>query len=477
MLPPLCTLPVSSTSAPPFTRSPVVPGYPVRGSPSADASGDFARGDFDFDRRRVIARSSSVPSPSVPPPRPSTPCVASSPSSSAPGNSSSRGVKKSDSLSNAVDASLSAVDGNRRSRAIGFHASGHPSDIGDTRHASMTLGMAVPAAVARACPSPSFRAWDPGVARRWTRDHRARDERHGDLVCHAASGMGAGSTRSLVEEPGAGEGPFTALGFAAASLAVSPAAWSGRGVRRVSARVVRRDEGRGSPSAISLAASIDPGWIVGLHLGGGFIFVFSDDGSAVAGHRRRPSRGLALRVHRHLRVPIARAAAADVVGEGRLAGRVALAGDPLEVLLAEPPSRGTAVSTARRRAGAGRATRRRAPRAAPAPRACRGRWNPTRRRREVRCPPRFCRPGSRRRCHPSIRREWWRRPARFLRRCRPFRRAIPRRPRPSARPTSLSWMPGVSARRAPLAPPSMPERTSSEGQMLGSNLECYFLGG
>ena len=154
MLPPLCTLPVSSTSAPPFTRSPVVPGYPVRGSPSADASGDFARGDFDFDRRRVIARSSSVPSPSVPPPRPSTPCVASSPSSSAPGNSSSRGVKKSDSLSNAVDASLSAVDGNNRSRAIGFHASGHPSDIGDTRHASMTLGMAVPAAVARACPSP-----------------------------------------------------------------------------------------------------------------------------------------------------------------------------------------------------------------------------------------------------------------------------------------------------------------------------------
>jgi len=152
--------------------------------------------------------------------------------------------------------------------------------------------------------------------------------------------MGAGSTRSLVEEPGAGEGPFTALGFAAASLAVSPAVWSGRGVRRVSARVVRRDEGRGSPSVISLAASIDPGWIVGLHLGGGFIFVFSDDGSAVAGHRRRPSRGLALRVHRHLRVPIARAAAADVVGEGRLAGRVALAGDPLEVLLAEPPSRG-----------------------------------------------------------------------------------------------------------------------------------------
>ena len=82
---------------------------------------------------------------------------------------------------------------------------------------------------------------------------------------------------------------------------------------------------------------------------------------------------------------------------------------------------------------------------------------------------------SRRRCcHPSIRREWWRRPARSLRRCRPFRRAIPRRPRPSARPTSLSWMSGVSA-RAPLAPPSMPERTSSErGAIVGVKSRMLF---
>ena len=100
--------------------------------------------------------------------------------------------------------------------------------------------------------------------------------------------------------------------------------------------------GRGAPPA-GAARDVPAGSIFGRDLvfsavlrivGRGLVLVLADDGSAVAGHR--PDRGFSLRVHRHLRVLVV-PAAADVVRERRLSGRVSLARHAPQVLLAQPP--------------------------------------------------------------------------------------------------------------------------------------------
>ena len=141
------------------------------------------------------------------------------------------------------------------------------------------------------------------------------------------------------EETRAGEGALAALGLAGASFARVPAVLARDRSFAGGARVGRV----GAPPA---GAARRPGSIFGRDLcvfsavlrpvvGRGLVLVLADDGSAVAGHR--PDRGFSLRVHRHLRVLVV-AAAADVVRERRLSGRVSLARtDASQVLLAQPP--------------------------------------------------------------------------------------------------------------------------------------------
>jgi hypothetical protein len=65
-----------------------------------------------------------------------------------------RGVSAATSASNASTSFGAFDDGNTRSNATGFHASGHPGPRARTTLASATGGIAAPAAAARATPSP-----------------------------------------------------------------------------------------------------------------------------------------------------------------------------------------------------------------------------------------------------------------------------------------------------------------------------------